>query len=154
MTSSALLVLGSRRVWGCVGLLGVVVAVSVLLADPGWGVVGSSRDYYALLGVDREATEPVIKRAYRKLTAKWHPDRHNTEADKKRAQKKFIEITNGVDTPHTLVVACTVLVGCGCVLACWHVGVHARDCGASQDPILVWECFVEKLVAADMHVVC
>ena len=32
------------------------------------------KDYYAIMGVDRNATQDEIKRAYRKLARKYHPD--------------------------------------------------------------------------------
>lgn len=47
------------------------------------------RDYYKILGVDRDATQEEIKRAFRRLALKYHPDR-NKSPD---AEKKFKEIS-------------------------------------------------------------
>ena len=50
-------------------------------------------DHYKTLGVNRKATIDQIKKAYKKLAMKWHPDRHSrNEADKKKAAKKFKNI--------------------------------------------------------------
>ena len=51
----------------------------------------SKRDYYSILGVDRNASADLTKKAYKKLAMKHHPDRHSagTEEDKTEAEKKF-----------------------------------------------------------------
>ena len=49
----------------------------------------AKRDYYESLGLDRNASEDDIKKAYRKLAMKYHPDRN---PDNKDAEEKFKEI--------------------------------------------------------------
>jgi len=48
------------------------------------------KDYYEVLGVSKEATPEEIRKAYKKLAIKWHPDKHVD--DKKEAEEKFKEI--------------------------------------------------------------
>jgi len=48
----------------------------------------SKRDYYEVLGVDKDASKQDIRRAYRKLARKYHPDINKEEG----AQEKFIEV--------------------------------------------------------------
>ena len=45
----------------------------------------------------REATEDEIKKAYRKLAMKWHPDRHNGAEEKKKAEVNFKRVYDAYD---------------------------------------------------------
>lgn len=54
----------------------------------------SKRDYYEVLAVDKSAGEDEIKKAYRKLAMKYHPDRN---PDDKEAEEKFKEINEAYE---------------------------------------------------------
>jgi curved DNA-binding protein len=49
----------------------------------------ATRDYYDILGVSKNASDEELKRAYRKLAMKYHPDRN---PNKKEAEERFKEI--------------------------------------------------------------
>lgn len=51
-------------------------------------------DFYATLGVARDASDDDIKKAYRKLAMQWHPDRNGGS---KEAEEKFKTITEAYD---------------------------------------------------------
>ncbi len=57
----------------------------------------AKRDYYEVLGVDKNASEEDIKKAYRKIAIKYHPDRN---PDNKDAEAKFKEAAEAYDVLH------------------------------------------------------
>lgn len=52
-------------------------------------------DYYSVLGVSRTASQDDIKKAYRKLALKWHPDKNPD--NKEEAEKKFKEVAEAYE---------------------------------------------------------
>ena len=52
-------------------------------------------DYYKLLGVKRSATKSEIRRAFKKLSLKYHPDKNKDNPEKAKA--KFIKIANAYE---------------------------------------------------------
>uniref|UniRef100_A0A0D9WJP7 J domain-containing protein n=1 Tax=Leersia perrieri TaxID=77586 RepID=A0A0D9WJP7_9ORYZ len=52
-------------------------------------------DYYKILGVDKAASDDDLKKAYRKLAMKWHPDKNPN--NKKEAENKFKQISEAYE---------------------------------------------------------
>src|SRR5690349_4631830 len=52
--------------------------------------MAQTKDYYAVLGVPASATQDEIKKQYRKLAAKHHPDKNNNDP---KAAERFKEIS-------------------------------------------------------------
>ncbi len=57
----------------------------------------AKRDYYEVLGVEKTATDDEIKKAYRKIAIKYHPDRN---PGNKEAEEKFKEAAEAYDVLH------------------------------------------------------
>lgn len=58
--------------------------------------MAGKRDYYEVLGVNKNATDDELKKAYRKLAKKYHPDANMD--NKEEAEKKFKEVNEAYET--------------------------------------------------------
>lgn len=58
------------------------------------------KNYYDILGVSKDASQEDIKKAFKKLSIKWHPDKHVNDSveDQKKAEDKFKEINEAYET--------------------------------------------------------
>lgn len=57
--------------------------------------MANKRDYYEVLGVDKNVTDEELKRAYRKLAKKYHPDANPD--NRKEAEEKFKEVSEAYE---------------------------------------------------------
>ena len=73
----------------------VIILLTTLLDGTSQVSASSSstkKDYYDLLGIKKSATDREIKKAFRKLAVKYHPDKNK----EKGAEDKFKEIAEGM----------------------------------------------------------
>ncbi|KAJ5387015.1 hypothetical protein N7509_009556 [Penicillium cosmopolitanum] len=61
-------------------------------------VVLATEDYYKILGIDKTASDKDVKRAYRTLSKKFHPDKNPNDEN---AREKFVEIADAYDVLST-----------------------------------------------------
>src|SRR3989442_11602461 len=82
----------------------------------------AKRDYYEVLGVNRDADEEAIKKAYRRLAMKHHPDRN---PDNPKAEEQFKEAKEAYE------VLCAA--GKRAAYAQYvHAGLHPSGAGAAD----------------------
>lgn len=55
----------------------------------------AKKEYYEILGIPKDATQDDIKKAYRKMAKKWHPDLHPD--DRVESEKQFKEVTEAYE---------------------------------------------------------
>lgn len=70
----------------------VLLLLSVLLGLLATMVIAAGADYYKVLGVGRSATVKEIKKQYKVLSKKYHPDKN---PGNKEAADKFVEVAAG-----------------------------------------------------------
>lgn len=70
----------------------VCVLCLLIVALVAYSTLAEDQDYYEILGVPRDASQKDIKRAFRKLAVKYHPDKN---PDRQNAQEMFTKIANG-----------------------------------------------------------
>ncbi|KAH8695987.1 putative DnaJ domain protein, partial [Talaromyces proteolyticus] len=73
----------------------IIAVISVLLLLP---LVLCAEDYYKILGVDKSASDRDIKRAYRTLSKKFHPDKNPGDES---AKQKFVDIAEAYEVLST-----------------------------------------------------
>ena len=78
------------------------------------------RDYYEVLGVDKTASEDEIKKAYRKIAIKHHPDRNPGDKEAEEKFKEAAEAYNVLHDPKHLIVVAFL---CHVLLSYCHFGV-------------------------------
>ena len=76
------------------------LAILLIVAFP-----ALAEDYYKVLGLRRTASDQEIKKAFRKLAAKYHPDKNNEPS----AEKMFLKIGEGIVLRLLSMIACSCL---------------------------------------------
>ena len=70
----------------------IIIILIILLTISNCG-----EDYYRLLGVKRNASKEEIRRAFKKLSLKYHPDKNKNKKNPEKAKEMFIKIANAYE---------------------------------------------------------
>jgi DnaJ-related protein SCJ1 len=73
-----------------------ILIVIVTLMQPQVVLCVEEKDYYKILGVQKHANEKEIKKAYKKLSLKWHPDRNRDNFE--TAREVYYDINEAYET--------------------------------------------------------
>ncbi|GMF28018.1 unnamed protein product [Phytophthora fragariaefolia] len=69
----------------------------LLLAAAQLAAMDPSKDYYKVLGVGKQFSDRELKKSYRQLALKFHPDKAENAEDKERAKEKFVEVSEAYE---------------------------------------------------------
>ena len=72
-----------------------ILIVTIILIIISFSKCGE--DYYRLLGVKRDASKEEIRRAFKKLSLKYHPDKNKNKKNPEKAKEMFIKIANAYE---------------------------------------------------------
>lgn len=75
----------------------LLVAFLLLLTLQLTYAMDPSKDYYKVLGVKKDFSDRELKKAYRTLALKYHPDKTDNSADKDAAKEKFVEVSEAYE---------------------------------------------------------
>ena len=71
----------------------IIISIFVILIS----FSNCGEDYYRLLGVRRDASKEEIRRAFKKLSLKYHPDKNKNKKNPEKAKEMFIKIANAYE---------------------------------------------------------
>ncbi|GAB9472236.1 Dnaj protein [Globisporangium polare] len=75
----------------------ILLLVLALVAVQHASAMDASKDYYKVLGVKKDFSDRELKKAYRTLALKYHPDKVENEQDKEKAKEKFLEVSEAYE---------------------------------------------------------